>query len=274
MRQRPFLYVLAWAATLGIALFALGAPAAHAAAPSAAFQLHPWPGLQLRAIAIPGQQHSPGPRSIDGRDRPVGNKVPMPPPTPTPFADLPVDNSVGVFIPHGIGAPVPDVLPGHSGTLTLTFDDCGTAEQIQRVVNGLAAVHEHGYFFITGQCRDHFPWLVGTLRAAGHLVCNHSYSHPDLRRLSNAAIRSEIAGGVMAGCPYFRPPYGAWDGPRGRVARIAAEFGLSPMLWDVDSRDWAGASGEQIAAAARARGGIILLHIHGANTPEAIRLIG
>ena len=88
------------------------------------------------------------------------NNVPMPPPTPTPFADLPVDNSVAVFIPYGVGAPVPDVLPGHSGTVTLTFDDCGTAEQIQRVVNARAAVHEHGYFFITGQCRDHFPWLV------------------------------------------------------------------------------------------------------------------
>jgi len=143
-----------------------------------------------------------------------------------------------------------------------------------RLADAVVKCDDEALFFVTGQCRDHYPWLVGELKAAGHQVCNHTYSHPDLRRLSNPAIRSEIAGGVMAGCPYFRPPYGAWDGPRGRVARIAAEFGLSPMLWDVDSHDWAGASGEQIAAAARARGGIILLHIHGANTPEAIRLIG
>jgi len=47
-----------------------------------------------------------------------------------------------------------------------------------------------------------------------------------------------------------------------------------PMLWDVDSRDWAGAPADRIAAVAKARGGVVLLHLHGANTPEAVRLIG
>jgi peptidoglycan/xylan/chitin deacetylase (PgdA/CDA1 family) len=181
---------------------------------------------------------------------------------------------VAVYIPAGRAAPVPNALPGHSDVLTLSFDDCGSAEQIQAVVDSLAAVHRRGLFFITGQCRDHFPWLVGALSAAGHLACNHTYSHPDLRRLSDAAIRWEIGHGVFAGCPYFRPPFGGWDGPRGRIARIAAEFGLSPLLWDVDSRDWAGAPASAIANLAKARGGVILLHLHGATTPEAIRLIG
>jgi peptidoglycan-N-acetylglucosamine deacetylase len=196
------------------------------------------------------------------------------PPAEVPFNQRPVDSSVAPYIPRGVAAPVPNALPGHSSTITLTFDDCGTADQIQAVVAALAEVHEKGVFFITGQCRDHFPWLVATLQSKGHLVCNHSYSHPDLRRLSNGAIRSEIGRGVLVGCPYFRPPYGAWDGPRGRVAGIAAEFGLQPMLWDVDSRDWAGASADRIATLVKARGGIVLLHLHGANTPEAIRLIG
>lgn len=196
------------------------------------------------------------------------------PPAVVPFDQRPADNTVFVFVPPGVAAPVPDASPGHSARLTLTFDDCGSADQIQAIVAARAEVHERGIFFITGQCRDHFPWLISTLLAGGHLVCNHTFSHPDLRRLSNAAVRRELSRGVMAGCPYFRPPYGAWDGPRGRIARIAAEFGLQPMLWDVDSRDWSGAPADRIAAVARARGGIILLHLHGANTPEAIRLIG
>src|SRR5947209_6590388 len=141
-------------------------------------------------------------------------------------------------------------LPGYNPTLTLTFDDCGSADQIEAVVQALAAVKRHAIFFITGQCRDHFPWLVGVLTGAGHQVCNHTYSHPDLRRLSDAAIRSEIGRGVRVGCPWFRPPYGAWDGPRGRIARIAAEFGLRVLLWDVDSRDWAGATADRIAGVA------------------------
>ena len=273
MRQRPLFNVLSGAVALGVTLFAFGAPVAQVGAHTSDFALTGTGGHQL---AKP-RYHIPfRPARLDlGPERPVLNNIPMPiPPVPLPFDQRPVDDSVAVFIPYGRAAPVPESLPGYTATVTLTFDDCGSAAQIQAVVAALAEVHERGIFFITGQCRDHFPWLVGTLQAGGHLVCNHTYSHPDLRRLSNAAIRSEIAAGVMRGCPYFRPPYGAWDGPRGRVARIAAEFGLTPMLWDVDSRDWAGASGEQIAAAAHARGGIILLHIHGANTPEAIRLIG
>ena len=279
--KRPFAHILAWAGALGIALFALAAPAPREAAASTAFGFTPamarasWPGL-ARGTTF-DRSWAPNPELLSSRlDRPVLNNIPMPipAPTPVPFRFRPQNDSVPVVIPAGRAAPVPNVLPGHSDVLTLTFDDCGSPDQIQAVVDALAEVHRHGLFFITGQCRDHYPWLVDTLLAAGHLVCNHTYSHPDLRRLSNAAIRWEIGHGVLAGCPYFRPPFGAWYGPRGRVARIAGEFGLVPLLWDVDSRDWAGAPATSIAAAARARGGVVLLHLHGASTAEAIRLMG
>jgi peptidoglycan/xylan/chitin deacetylase (PgdA/CDA1 family) len=278
LSERPFLNVLAWAGALGFALVLFGAPPAQAAARTPDFWPTAGPGTADGSRLARPRFHVPAERSLlelglVEPDKPVRNNIPMPLPI-VPYDERPVDNSVAVFIPHGSAAPVPDALPGHSPTLTLTFDDCGTAQQIQAVVAALAEVHEHGVFFITGQCRDHFPWLVSTLQADGHLVCNHTYSHPDLRRLSNSAIRAEISRGVMAGCPYFRPPYGAWDGPRGRIARIAAEFGLQPMLWDVDSRDWAGAPADRIAVLAKARGGVILLHLHGTNTAEAIRLIG
>jgi peptidoglycan-N-acetylglucosamine deacetylase len=281
--QRRFFNLVAWAGALGVALFAYSAPpAAGASTPT------PIPGFMLlggqvspdRSFLARPHFHVPAqPPLLDfgeGKpERPVLNNIPMPTPPPeVPFDQRPVDNQVPVFIPHGAAAPFPNALPGHSSTITLTFDDCGSADQIQAVVAALAEVHRRGIFFITGQCRDHFPWLVATLQSEGHLVCNHTYSHPDLRRLSNYAIRSEIGRGVMAGCPYFRPPYGAWDGPRGRIAGIAAEFGLQPMLWEIDSRDWAGAPADRIAGLVKARGGVVLLHLHGANTPDAIRLIG
>lgn len=218
------------------------------------------------------------PYEVDELDTTYRPEPPPPPPAPVLFSQLPVNDSVIPFIPLPgrlpASAAVPNILPGHSDALTLTFDDCGTADQIQSVVDALAAVQRHALFFITGQCRDHFPWLVETLQAAGHQVCNHTYSHPDLRRLSDATIRAQIAAGVFAGCPYFRPPYGLWDGPRGRIARIAAEFGLTVMLWDVDSRDWAGAAPASMAAVSEARGGVILFHLHGMHTAEAVSLLG
>ena len=283
MRRGGISNSLAWAGALALALFSLSAPGPRAAAAGTAFGFTPdtaqasWPGL-ARGSTFDRQWPPNSARLASRLDRPLPNNIPMQIPAPAPmpvlYRLLPENDSVAVFIPAGRAAPVPNALPGHSEVLTLSFDDCGSADQIQAVVDSLAAVHRHGLFFITGQCRDHFPWLVDTLLAAGHQVCNHTYSHPDLRRLSAAAIRWEIGHGVMAGCPYFRPPFGAWDGPRGRIARIAAEYGLVPLLWDVDSRDWAGAPATSIATLARARGSVILLHLHGASTPEAIRLIG
>lgn len=226
-------------------------------------------------LADSARRYAPG---TDGRPVIHAPAPPPPPPPPhpvwIPFNQRPVDPSVGVFIPYaraGGAATMPNSKAGWRNSLTLTFDDCGSADQMEAIVSALDAVQRKGMFFITGQCRDHYPWLVDALLGAGHQVCNHTYSHQNLTKLADAAIRAQIGGGVWAGCPYFRPPYGAWDG---RVAQIAREYGLTMMLWDVDSRDWAGASAEGMAAMAAARGGVILFHLHGYATADAIRLLG
>ena len=75
---------------------------------------------------------------------------------------------------------------------------------------------------------------------------------------------------MHAGCNLFRPPYGAWDGPNGRIAKIAERQGYKVLLWDVDTRDWAGASAATIVGGIHARGGVVLMHMMGAHTAEAI----
>lgn len=155
---------------------------------------------------------------------------------------------------------------------TLTFDDCGSADQIQAILTALADRGLHAIFFPTGRCRDQFPWLVPTLIAAGHRVCNHTYSHPDLSKLSAGAIASEIQRGVSVQCDLFRPPYGAMD-KFGRVYSVAASLGYKIQLWDVDTRDWAGTPTDTIVAMIRARGGVVLMHMHGIHTVEAIRAL-
>jgi peptidoglycan/xylan/chitin deacetylase (PgdA/CDA1 family) len=153
---------------------------------------------------------------------------------------------------------------------TLTFDDCGTTEQIRGILSALADRGLKAIFFPTGVCRDKYPWLVSTLQAAGHRVCNHTYSHANLTKLSEMAVRREISGGVTAGCNLFRPPYGALDGS-GQIVRIATSLGYQIQLWDVDTRDWAGTTAEAMDSMIRARGGIVLMHLHGAHTVQAIR---
>lgn len=160
----------------------------------------------------------------------------------------------------------PPVVPA---PLTLTFDDCGTPEAIRGILDILAQRGLHAIFFPTGLCRDQYPWLVPTLVAAGHRVCNHTYSHPDLTRLSDAAVASEIQRGVSVNCDLFRPPYGALD-RSGRIVRIAASLGYRIQLWDVDTRDWAGTPADVMVAMIHARGGVVLFHMHGIHTLEAL----
>jgi peptidoglycan/xylan/chitin deacetylase (PgdA/CDA1 family) len=163
-------------------------------------------------------------------------------------------------------APPPNV----AVPFMLTFDDCGSAEAIRGIMAELADRGVHAIFFPTGACRDQFPWLVPALVADGHRVCNHTYSHPFLPSLSSAAVRSEIARGVSVGCDLFRPPYGAMD-RGGRIAGIAASMGYRVQLWDVDTRDWAGTPADVMVAMIRARGGVVLMHMHGTHTLEALR---
>jgi peptidoglycan/xylan/chitin deacetylase (PgdA/CDA1 family) len=160
--------------------------------------------------------------------------------------------------------------PAVANPFTLTFDDCGTSEQIHGILAALADRGLKGIFFPTGVCRDKYPWLVPTLQAGGHRVCNHTYSHADLTKVTDTVVRREIAGGVSAGCNLFRPPYGALDSG-GRIARIANSLGYQVQLWDVDTRDWAGTTAQAMVAMIRARGGIVLMHMHGAHTVQAIR---
>jgi len=78
--------------------------------------------------------------------------------------------------------------------------------------------------------------------AAGHLLGNHTMSHPKLSMEPAARVRQELADcsavledltGVAA--RFFRPPFGA---RRPAALRIARELGLVPVTWNVTGYDW------------------------------------
>jgi peptidoglycan/xylan/chitin deacetylase (PgdA/CDA1 family) len=158
---------------------------------------------------------------------------------------------------------------------TLTFDDCPTNPGAARdLLAFLRQRHISAVTFPTGQCSRKYPWLVPALLADGHQVCNHTFSHADLPKLTDAQISAEIAGGVHAGCDLLRPPYGDWDGPGGRVERAAAQQGYRLQLWDVDTLDWTGLSAKGIVARIYdGGGGVILMHFQGRHTLEALKLL-
>ena len=158
--------------------------------------------------------------------------------------------------------------------VTFSFDDCPwSASEGQRLLAILRDRHVKAMMFPTGLCQQRYPWLVPAMLADGHTVCNHTYSHPHLSLLTDAQIANEIRGGVHANCDLFRPPYGDWDGPNGRVARIARDLGYQTVTWDVDSLDWAGAPTSDIVRRMNERGGLILLHMWVRNTFDAMKTV-
>lgn len=122
----------------------------------------------------------------------------------------------------------------------LTFDD-GPSRNTPHILDVL---RDHGIrasFFMLGQNIQRFPDHVRRILAEGHEVGNHSFAHPNLRRvgrdrkLSELRRTNELLRELGANPRYMRPPYGSYDAD---VVRINDDLGLSMILWSVDSLDW------------------------------------
>lgn len=119
----------------------------------------------------------------------------------------------------------------------LTFDDGPNPTYTPQV---LAVLREHGVhatFFMLGDNAEANPDLVAQVRAEGHQVASHTWSHPDLTMLSDSQIRSQVerTDAVLGTTSCVRPPYGATSS---RVSAVLREGGHTPELWDVDPQDW------------------------------------
>ncbi len=140
--------------------------------------------------------------------------------------------------------------PRRPGEIAFTFDDGPNPAWTPHLLDALAAHNVHATFFLIGRFAQAEPGLVRRIAAAGHLVGNHSWSHPDLSRTAARDIREELrrtrdALEQITGAPvrFFRPPYGA---RRPAVLRIARELGLEPVLWNAMTNDWSEPSAERI----------------------------
>jgi hypothetical protein len=75
--------------------------------------------------------------------------------------------------------------------------------------------------------------VVSELRARGTYVSNHSFSHPELTKLSPSKVKAEIQKGVQS--TYLRPPYGDFNPA---VKKLAEADGYRVCTWTIDTNDW------------------------------------
>ncbi|MFE0456590.1 polysaccharide deacetylase family protein, partial [Streptomyces sp. NPDC058914] len=174
-----------------------------------------------------------------------------------------------------VNAATPAQAAACNGYVGLTFDD-GPSTNTPALLNALKQNGLRATMFNQGQYATANPAQVRAQVDAGMWVGNHSYTHPHLTQLSQSQVDSELSRTQQAiasaggGTPkLFRPPYGETNAT---VKSVAAKYGLTEVIWDVDSQDWNGASTDAIVQAAGrlTSGQIILMHDWSANTLAAI----
>jgi peptidoglycan/xylan/chitin deacetylase (PgdA/CDA1 family) len=143
------------------------------------------------------------------------------------------------------------IAPRRPGELALTFDDGPNPAWTPRLLEILASHDVRATFFLVGSHAQAEPELVRRIVAAGHLIGNHSWSHPNLALTPASRVKEELTRTSqtleqITGAPvrYFRPPYGA---RRPAVLRLARSLGMTPVLWNAMTSDWKEPSSEAIA---------------------------
>lgn len=162
---------------------------------------------------------------------------------------------------------------GERGTVYLTFDDGPDPRWTPQVLDVLRRHGVRAVFFEVGQNVAAYPDLVARVRAEGHLVGNHTWSHAKLTDLRGRAIgdqldRTDDALGGRVRC--VRPPYGATDP---RVAHVIGARGQRTVLWDVDPQDWARPGTDRIVRRVLASvhdGAVVLMHDGGGDRSQTV----
>lgn len=154
-----------------------------------------------------------------------------------------------------------------SKQLALTYDDGPNDPHTLLLLEVLARHDVRATFFMIGRYVQQRPDIVREVVKAGHIVGNHTFTHPLLIFKSAREIRAQLEDcdralndAIGTHSNLFRPPFG---GRRPAVFRIARQMGMEPIMWDVTGYDWNAPSPEHIEhkVGSQIRGGnVILLH--------------
>ena len=152
--------------------------------------------------------------------------------------------------------------------IAFTFDDGPHPTQTPRVLKMLKERNIKATFFCLGKCVAQSPEVAKQIVEEGHEIANHSWDHPQLNKMEEAAVKDQLdrAHNVIKQTTgvtptLMRPPYGAFTTAQRTWAN--AVWNYKVILWDVDSLDWkhrTPAKTESIIMKETKNGSIILCH--------------
>ena len=127
--------------------------------------------------------------------------------------------------------------------VAMTFDDGPHPRNTPRLLDILRQRNIKATFYVIGQNVERYPSITRRIVAEGHEIGNHTWTHANMTKLSDAAVRSELnrtrdiivaTTGVKPRT--MRPPYGALLTRQRNM--IFNEFGYPTIMWSVDPEDW------------------------------------
>lgn len=207
------------------------------------------------ATATPHSTSSPAHPTATSSQHPTATSSATAHPT-TPSSSVPVpsgpDGTLGGAWgtkpqPWMIGKDL-ERIPTTKKVVALTIDAGANADAIDSILATLAAKKVRATFFLTGTWARTYPTKVRAIVAAGHVVGNHSTTHPKFSTLTAAQIDSQLSTAdatisALAGRttrPLFRFPFG--DRDAASLAEVNRQ-GYVAVRWTVDTLGWSGTSG-------------------------------
>jgi peptidoglycan/xylan/chitin deacetylase (PgdA/CDA1 family) len=162
--------------------------------------------------------------------------------------------------------------------VALTFDDGPHPQHTPALLDILAARRQRATFYVIGRLVERYPDIARRIVAEGHELGNHTWTHPTLSRLGDAAVlreidrTQEVIWRTVGHVPVtMRPPYGAFTQRQSRM--LAESRNLPTIIWSVDPQDWR-RPGPSVVADRMVRGArpgaIILAHDIHAPTIRAV----
>jgi peptidoglycan-N-acetylglucosamine deacetylase len=156
------------------------------------------------------------------------------------------------------------------GEVVLTFDDGPSPSDTREILAALAKECTKATFFMVGEMVAVHPEIVKEVADQGHTIGTHTWSHPNVARLSLPEITHEVEAtfdivqkaSPQPVAPFFRYPYLS-------SSQLAEDYfksrNIGQFAVDIDSSDWRVRSSAPVIARVmgglKARGrGIILMH--------------
>ncbi len=136
------------------------------------------------------------------------------------------------------------MVPTEEKVAYLTFDEGYENGYTPAILDVLAKHKVKAAFFCTGSFVKESPELVKRFAEEGHIIGNHTLTHPSMMKVDNwpefsrqlLSVEDLVKGVTGVDMPrYYRPPSGGYSEAQ---LKMADAFGFKTIFWSVAYRDW------------------------------------